>query len=181
MAFRKNFTYTPEQLQKIQRDKQREKFRDLTKITNLLATKLQVKMDKQKAEYRKDSKTVQKLEHILKKITQEENRRARNAAKSQTESINARNRKKIREKMKILRYKEHNEKEEETTNAREMYHPQVERFGKKNQKIDDDSDNDQAPDDDPVEDPKEDTVFKIEVRQVANPDEITEETTRDKK
>jgi len=182
MSFRKNFTYTPEQLNKIQRDKQREKFRDLTKITNLLATKLQVKMDKQKAEYRKDTKTVQKLEHILKKIQQEEKRRSRNAAQSQTESINARNREKIREKMKILRYKEHNEKEEETTNARTCYQPEVERFGKKRrQKADEDEENEQAPDDDPVEDPKEDTVFKIEVRQVANPDEITETATRDKK
>eukprot|EP00492_Amphilonche_elongata_P001836 TRINITY_DN2182_c0_g1_i1.p3 TRINITY_DN2182_c0_g1~~TRINITY_DN2182_c0_g1_i1.p3 ORF type:complete len:66 (-),score=20.01 TRINITY_DN2182_c0_g1_i1:20-217(-) len=54
-----------------------------------------------------------------------------NAQRSQTETINARNREKIREKMKILRHKEHNEKEEETGNQREMYKPEVERFGKK--------------------------------------------------
>jgi len=182
MRFRKNFTYTPEQLRKIERDKQREKFRDLTKISNLLATKLQVKMDKQKAEYRKDTKTVEKLEHILRKIQQEENRRARNAAKSQTESINARNREKIREKMKILRHKSTTEKEKDAAggNQREMYRPEVERFGKKQKEVEDDE-NEQAPDDIPVEDPKEDTVFKIEVRQVANPDEITAAVSQDAK
>merc|ERR1712083_1271834 len=70
--YRKNYTYTPDQLKRIQRDKEREKFRDMTKITNLLAEKLQVKLEKQKAEYTKDRKRVERLDHILKKIEAEE-------------------------------------------------------------------------------------------------------------
>jgi len=70
--YRKKFNYTRKNLQKIQKQKLVEQLKNLKKIKNLFAIKLQIQTDKQKADYKKDRKQSEFLKNLLLKIEKEQ-------------------------------------------------------------------------------------------------------------
>jgi len=180
--YRKKFVYTEDELRTMEYKKKSERFRDLTKVSNILQTKLEIEIELQKAKFGGDTQLMHRLQRIFSKIEQEEERRKRLSQKDTIEKINKINQDKIRQKQRLIQMRQRKQQEsgyDPKDYRRIMTRVQVERFDQEEEpvKVATKEEKKKKPRQEVEE--QEKTVLQIEVTQVANPEEISLQTKDD--